>query len=167
MCTCHSFSTHSHSLINLLFCVHLFWHWPLLFFVFFASCFSARNSPVALYQWLEADRQGKDPDTAATGKHHQQFPPFFMTENHTLHCVHACLLFRQSTASLYHVSRVVMMWDCRDDNHQISWFHCTFNAILSSIFSYNYPERNEHDFITISQNNILTDLKLKFVFFFF
>lgn len=39
-----------------------------VFFCFFAPCFSACISSVALYQWLEADRQGRDPDIAATGK---------------------------------------------------------------------------------------------------
>lgn len=39
-----------------------------VFFCFFAPCFSACVSSVALYQWLEADRQGRDPDIAATGK---------------------------------------------------------------------------------------------------
>ena len=43
-----------------------FWHYivPLSF----APCFSTRGSSSALYQWLEADRQGRDQDAAATGK---------------------------------------------------------------------------------------------------
>lgn len=36
---CHSCFTHFHALINLLFCVHLFWHRPLFFFVFCSMFF--------------------------------------------------------------------------------------------------------------------------------
>lgn len=72
-------------------------------FLFFAPCFSACGSSVALYQWLEADRQGRDPDIAATGKTPTTVPLLQNKESYT--SLSACTpAFRQSAASSHPVS---------------------------------------------------------------
>lgn len=103
-----------------------------VFLCFFAPCFSACGSSVALYQWLEADRQGRDPDITATGK----APSVLL--HLTVWMLVSCLLPPPAVAVWFHV------W---------YWFD-TLLLIESNFFFFPFQKVVLH--LTMCPKNIIT-----------